>query len=144
MSNRFCIIFFIKLSSLITHKLFGFRLDSFFIFYRFNPCIFQASIMHKKYLTFLFFEDNDSIAAKFTAQILSLNLAETFLLLNVLVTDLCNSSASRSFTLIPDPVFLSRTYRPYLLMLFDTNNSYNFYQFRELYLSKFYMKYLQS
>ena len=61
---------------------------------------------HNKYLTFLFLEDNDSISAKSAAQILSLNLAYTFLLLNFLIADLRNSSASCSFTLIPDPVFL--------------------------------------
>ena len=59
-------------------------------------------------LTVLFFEDNGSISAKYAAQILPLNLAETFLLLNFLVTGLCNSSGSCSFTLIPYPLFLSR------------------------------------
>ena len=49
---------------------------------------------HNKYLTFLFLEHNDPISAKSAAQILSLNLASTFLLLNFLVTGLCNSSAS--------------------------------------------------
>ena len=63
---------------------------------------------HNKYLTFLFFEDNDSISAESAAQILSLNLAYTFLLFNFLITDLCNSSASCSFTLIPEPFFLSK------------------------------------
>ena len=63
---------------------------------------------HNKYLTFLFFEDNDSISAESAAQILSLNLAYTFLLFNFLITDLCNSSASCSFTLFPEPVFLSK------------------------------------
>ena len=63
---------------------------------------------HNKYLTFLVFEDNDSISAKFAAQILSLNLADTFLLLNFLITGLCNSSASCSFTLTPDHIFLSK------------------------------------
>ena len=61
---------------------------------------------HNKYLTFLFLEDNDSISAKSAAQILSLNLAYIFLLLNFLIAGLRNSSASCSFTLIPDPVFL--------------------------------------
>ena len=37
---------------------------------------------HYKYLRFLFFEDIDSISSKSAAQILSLNLAYTFLLLN--------------------------------------------------------------
>ena len=62
--------------------------------------------MHNKYLTFLFFGDNDSISAKSAAQILSLNFAYLFLLLNFLITGLCSSSASCSFTLLPDPVFL--------------------------------------
>ena len=70
-----------------------------------------------KYFTVLFFEDNDSIAAKSASQILSLNLAYTFLLLNFLITGLCNSAGSCSFTLIPDP---------YLLILFDIHHSYNF------------------
>ena len=63
---------------------------------------------HNEYLTFLFLEDNDSISAKSAAQILSLNLAYTFLLLDFLITGLCNSLASGLFTLIPDPVFLSK------------------------------------
>ena len=60
---------------------------------------------HNKYLTylFLFFAGNDSISANRAAQILSLNLSYTFLLLNFLITGLCNSSASCPFTLIPDP-----------------------------------------
>ena len=83
---------------------------------------------HNKYLTFLFFEDNDPISAKSAAQILFLNLAKTFLLLNFLITGLHNPSASCSFTLIPDLVFLSKkTYRPYL-------------QFHKLYLLKSYLK----
>ena len=73
-------------------------------------------MIHNKYLTFLFLEHNDLISAKSAAQIISLNLASTFLLLNFLVTGLCNSSASYSFTLTPtllvpialDPVFLSK------------------------------------
>ena len=63
---------------------------------------------HNEYLTFLFLEDNDSISAKSAAQILSLNLAYTFLLFDFLITGLCNSLASGLFTLIPDPVFLSK------------------------------------
>ena len=63
---------------------------------------------HNKYLTFLFFEGNDSISAKSAAKILFLNLAYTFLLLNFLITGLCNSLASCSFTCAPDPVFLSK------------------------------------
>ena len=63
---------------------------------------------HNKYLTLLFFEENDSISAKSAAQILPLNLAYTFYLLSFLITGLCNSSASCSFTLISDPVFLSK------------------------------------
>ena len=83
---------------------------------------------HNKYLTFLCFEDSDSITAKSAAQILSLNLAYAFLLLNLLITGLCNSSGSCSYTLIPDPVFFffEKTCRPYLLMLFDIYHSYDF------------------
>ena len=62
-----------------------------------------------KYLTFSLFEENDSISAKSAAQILSVNLAQDFLLLNFLVTRLCNTLANSSFTFIPDPVFLSKT-----------------------------------
>ena len=67
----------------------------------------KTSMTHNKYLTFLFLEANYSVSAKSAAQILSLNLTYTFLLLNFVITGLCNSSASCSFTLIPDPVFLS-------------------------------------
>ena len=63
---------------------------------------------HNKYLTFLFLEDNDPISGKSAVPLLSLNLAYTFLLFNFLITVLCNSSASCSFTLIPDPVLLSK------------------------------------
>ena len=60
--------------------------------------------MTYKYVTFRFFKDNDSISAKSAAQILSLNLAWTFLLLNFLITGLCDYSGSCSFTLTPYPV----------------------------------------
>ena len=62
----------------------------------------------------MFFEDNDPIWSKSATQLLSLNLAQTFLVLNFLITDLCNFSASCSFTLIPDPVFFfyQNTYKP--------------------------------
>ena len=60
---------------------------------------------YKKYLTFLFIEENDSISARSAASILSLNLTQTFLLLNFSITGLSNSSASFSFTLDLDPVF---------------------------------------
>ena len=62
--------------------------------------------MIHKYLTFLFLEDNDPVSAKSAAQILALNLTWSFLLLNFVITGLCNSSASCSFTPIPDLVFL--------------------------------------
>ena len=62
--------------------------------------------MIHKYLTFLFLEDNDPVSAKSAAQILALNLTWSFLLLNFVITGLCNSSASCSFALIPDLVFL--------------------------------------
>ena len=61
-----------------------------------------------KYLTFLFLEYNNSILAKSAAQILSSNLAYTFLLLNFLVTGLYNFLASCSVTHISDPIFLSK------------------------------------
>ena len=65
---------------------------------------------HNKCIKLLFFEDNDSISAKSDAQILSLNLAYTFLLLSFLITSLFNSSASCSFTFIPDPGLLSKNF----------------------------------
>ena len=54
--------------------------------------------------------------------------------LNFLVTGLCNSSANCPFTFTPVLLFaiargrvlLSKTYRPYLLMLFDIHNIYHF------------------
>ena len=59
---------------------------------------------NNKYLTVVFFEENDLISPKSAAQILGLKLAKMFLLLNFLITDLCYPSPSCSFTLIPDPV----------------------------------------
>ena len=55
-----------------------------------------------------FSEDNDFISAKSAAQILSLNLAFTFVHLNFGTTDLCNSAVSCSFALSPNPCFLSK------------------------------------
>ena len=81
---------------------------------------------HTKYLKFLFFEDNDFILVKSAAQILSLNLEYTFLLLNVLVTDHIYSSASCSFTFIRILFFYEKTYRPYLLILFVIYHSHDF------------------
>ena len=73
-----------------------------------HACLVKTSMTHIKYLTSLFFEDNDFILAKSAAQKLSLNLTYTFLLLNVLVTGLWNSSTTCSFKLIPDPFFFSK------------------------------------
>ena len=61
-----------------------------------------------KYLTFLLLEDNDAISAKSAAQIFSLNLAWTFLLLDFLITSLSNSSASCSFTLTLNSVLFNK------------------------------------
>ena len=47
-----------------------------------HPYLVKKPITHDKYLTFLFFEANDSISAKSAAQILSLDLTKTFLFLN--------------------------------------------------------------
>ena len=102
---------------LSTHHLFGFRLDSFTILIKalrtvspFLPFeglthayLMKTCITHNRYLIFFSFEDSDSISAKSAAHMLYLNLAYTFLLF--LITGLCNSLASRSFTLILDPVF---------------------------------------
>ena len=60
-------------------------------------------MIHNKYVTFFFLEDNDPISAD---QILSLNLVDNFILLNFLISVLCHSKASCSFTLTTDPVFL--------------------------------------
>ena len=65
----------------------------------------KTSITHNKYLIILFLEGNDPISAKSTAQISSLNLAYTFLLLNFVITGLCNSSVSCSITRNQDLVF---------------------------------------
>ena len=51
----------------------------------------KTSITHNKYLQAQLKEDNDPISAKSAAQILPLNLALTFLLLNFLITILRNS-----------------------------------------------------
>ena len=81
---------------------------------------------HNKNLTFLFLGENDPILAKSAEQILSLNSAETFLLLNFKIAVLCYYFANCSFTLTPDFVFLPKTYKPYLLMLFDIYHTYDF------------------
>ena len=108
--------------SLSTHNLFAFRLDLFTIsikafrtilaFLSFkgltHAYVMKTSMTHNKFLTFLFFEGNDSISAKSACQILSLNLAYAFLLLDFLITGLDNCVASCSFTLIPEPLFLSK------------------------------------
>ena len=71
------------------HNLFGLRLDAFTIliialrtvlpFLSFKGLTYaylvKTPMTHNKYLTLLFFENNDSISAKSAAQILSLNFA---------------------------------------------------------------------
>ena len=87
----------------------------------------KTSITHNKYLTPRLLEDNHSSSSKSAAQILFLNLAYTFLLLNFLITDLCGSQDSSSLTFPPAllvailPIFLfhQKIYRPYLLILCD-------------------------
>ena len=83
-------------------------------------------MIHNQFLIFTFLEDNDSVSAKSAAQILPVNLAYILLLLNFLITVLRNSSASCSFTLIPDPDSYQKAHRPYLLMLFDVYHNYDF------------------
>ena len=73
----------------------------------------KRSMAYNNYLTFLFLEENDPIAAKSAVQILSLNLAWHFLFLICLVTGLCNSLSSCSCTLTP----FTRTYL-FLTILF--------------------------
>ena len=70
---------------------------------------------HNIYLTFLFLEDNDPILAKSAEQILALNFTQPYLLLNFLITGLCNSSAGCSFTLAPNPVLLSKNLQSILV-----------------------------
>ena len=77
-----------------------------------------------KYLTFLFFEYNDPISAKSTAQILSLNLTYTVLLLNLLINGLCNSSANFSFPLILDTLFYQKPFHSYDYL--NIHDSYDF------------------
>ena len=60
-------------------------------------------------LIVLFLEDNDPIQARSATQMLSLNISKTFLLLNFLITGICISPVSSSFTLAPHPVFMSKT-----------------------------------
>ena len=66
------------------------------------------------------------ISGKSAAQLLSLNLTYTFLLVNFSIIDLCDFSASCSCTLSCHSVFLSKTCRPYLLMLFYIHHVYDF------------------
>ena len=67
-----------------------------------------------KYLTPKYLKYYDAISAKSPAQMLSLNLAYTFLLLNFLITGLCNSIESTSFKfdilllIAPDPKLSSK------------------------------------
>ena len=98
-----------------THNLFGLRLDSIIISIKAFMTIFlllsfkgltqaylvKTYITHHKYMTFLFLENSDPISAKAATQILSLNLTKTLLLLNFLITSLCNSSASSDINLSP-------------------------------------------
>ena len=77
---------------------------------------------HNKYLTFLVLEINDLISAKSASQKLHFNLGKAFLLFRFLIAILCICSAICSFTLNRDPVFLSKTYRPYLLILFNIHH----------------------
>ena len=51
----------------------------------------KSSITDNKYLTFLIFERNNFVSAKSAAKMLSLNFAQNILLLNFLITSLCNS-----------------------------------------------------
>ena len=79
--------------------------------------VVKTYMAHSKYSTFLFLEDNYSNSAKSVAQILSLNLDILFFFWIFLITGLCNSSANCSFILLI--LFSYKTYKPYLLMLFD-------------------------
>ena len=68
----------------------------------------KTSITQNKHLTPQLKEDNDPISTEFAAQILFLNLEYTLFLLNSLITGLCDSWTSASFTFFLDPVFLSK------------------------------------
>ena len=111
-------MFIVKLS---TRKLFGLWLDSFTILIKtfrtalsflsfkilIHSYLVETSMTHNDYLTFLFFEDNESISTKSAAQ-LSLNLAYIFLHLSFLTSGSFSSLVSCSFALTPDLVFLSK------------------------------------
>ena len=100
-----------------------------------HSCFVKTSMTHNKYLTFLFTEDNNPISVKSAVLISYFNLVETFLLLNFLIAGLCTSSASFTFELTPDPVFLLKNL--YLLqMLFDIHHIHKSQQFHKLYLLK--------
>ena len=79
---------------------------------------------HNKYLIFQFLKDNDPISAKSAAQILPLNHAQTFLLLNFLVISLCYSLASFPFTITPSLLLIlfsyHKTCRPYYKVIDHT------------------------
>ena len=66
----------------------------------------KISVTHNKYLAPWFLEDDNSILAKYAAQILSLNLAQAFLLLNFLITSFCNFGAGSTLTVAPASFFL--------------------------------------
>ena len=94
-----------------------------------QTCFVKTFLTHNKHLTFWFLEDNVPISAKSAEQILSLNLAKALPFLDFLITSLCNSSASSSFTLAPYPAFFffgEKTDRPYLLMPFDFHHIFDF------------------
>ena len=64
----------------------------------------KTSMAHNKYLKTQFLEDSNLISAKYSAQILSLNLAYTFLLLIFLITGLRNSLHLNLYTILTNPI----------------------------------------
>ena len=81
----------------------------------------EASITYNKYLTPLFLEDNDLISAKFTTQILSLNVAKTFLLLNFLPLVCVILELTIHLHLLPVLIFCQKTCTSYWVVFFDIN-----------------------
>ena len=75
-----------------------------------NAYLLNKFIAHKRYLIPLFFLLNDCMSAKSTPHILSLNCEYTFLLLNFVITSLCNSCAKivLFFVPLPEVVFFCR------------------------------------
>ena len=67
-----------------------------------QECLVKTTITHNRNLILWFLEDNGPISAKCDSQILSLSL-HTLFPFSFLITGLCSSWTTSSFTLAPDP-----------------------------------------